>query len=339
MRNAFVLAVLAAGCTSEESQILDQVDFQGDIPEDVDTVQATQDFLASGAQYGVIVDPVTGDTVTLTNLDRASNSADFSAAGDAACLDCGGVNATCSGPAGMQRQISVPLQRDTGRSRVDVLYRGMTNWTPVGQDCGTGDACPSDGMIDATGAPVGLDVTLIGNLSSCSAFSVYFDTEGILPVTFRATADNSLQLFVDGVAQSVPGSGTWQTVGSFTLDLTSGDHTIAVQGTNSGGVPSSGNPAMFIADVKDDLGNTLAVSDGTWKAFAGTPPSGFQNPGFDDSSWGNAVASGSGCGAFGIGPWSGSLSQSMTGANFIWANGCSSGGATVSGLRKTITVP
>ncbi|MCB9678124.1 MAG: hypothetical protein H6737_23690 [Alphaproteobacteria bacterium] len=202
------LVALLTGCAADDLADTSPIELQGEVPSDLTAAELdglTQDFLASGAAFGVVVDPTTGDVASFANLDRSDNSADFSQIGAATCLDCGGANATCTGPAGFTRQIQVPLQRNTGSGAVDVVYNGSSNWSPTGQSC-NGAACP-DPDVDATGGPAALDVDLLGSLNTCSSFGVFFDTDDTVaaptwPATTRLLAcqrnGTGLQTYDDG---------------------------------------------------------------------------------------------------------------------------------------------
>lgn len=173
--------VLAVGC----APVASSVHVEGDVPPDLDAEAVATDFVASGAAFGVVVDPRTGDTATLSSLDRAVNSGDFGLAGSASCVDCGGVNATCAGPAGLSRQIRVPLVRNTGSGAIDVAYTDLRNWTAVGQDC-DGSSCPTDIPASTT-----FDVDLFGSLTACASFAVFFDTTSVDPRFRTITIDNA----------------------------------------------------------------------------------------------------------------------------------------------------
>jgi formylglycine-generating enzyme required for sulfatase activity len=133
------------------------------------------EFEASGAAFGVVVDPGTGVMRTLQRMDRAVNSGDFVQTGEAVCDNCG--DASCA--TGLGRTVSLTLNRTTGSSWVRVSYSATRNWTPVLETCGTGGTCPIE--VDASGGPVELDVRLDGTLTTCSAFSVFFDTDDRSP--------------------------------------------------------------------------------------------------------------------------------------------------------------
>ncbi|MCB9674850.1 MAG: LamG domain-containing protein [Alphaproteobacteria bacterium] len=171
MRIALSLLFLTA-CTTPVPEAGPAIDVQGDLPADL--AEATyEDFAASGAQFGVVVDPVTGEVATLQNLDRTTNSGDFTQIADATCPGCG---AGCGG--GNSRTIDVELQRNAGNGPVGIEYAGVANFTPVSELC-NGGACPAS--VDATGGPAPLTVRIVGSVTTCSAFRVYFDTDDTVP--------------------------------------------------------------------------------------------------------------------------------------------------------------
>ncbi|MCB9678072.1 MAG: hypothetical protein H6737_23430 [Alphaproteobacteria bacterium] len=170
-----------------------------------DADAAIEAFVESGAAFGALVDPSTGEVVPLESLDRAVvNSGDFSQAG-ISCLDCGGVNATCTGPSGSTRTLRVDLVRNSGNGPVDVVGAGGANWVPISRTC-DGGTCPAD--VDATGGPVAFQLDMLGVLPTCSAFAVWFDT--VEPVTTTAqfldgaSADS---IFEVGATQALPAQG------------------------------------------------------------------------------------------------------------------------------------
>ncbi|MCB9679291.1 MAG: proprotein convertase P-domain-containing protein [Alphaproteobacteria bacterium] len=274
----FIPAVLIAiGCTPEQQILAEQVVIEGDVPADADLDQATQDFLASGAQFGVIVDPVTGETTTLTNLDRAITSNDFSLADAATCVDCG--DPTCA--TGMGRQINVPMRRDSGSGVVDVNYTRMLNWTPTGETC-DGGACPTN-----INASTVFDVDLVGNLTSCSVFNVFFDVDdnvysGTTTLSPPAAINNSIgqtcaDVVIDSAAGAVAGnvrvdiamSHTW--IGDLDIQVISPDGTMLTAMNRPGRTGGSGlgnnrelvttSPISFFdgaATDAEDMGDTLA---------------------------------------------------------------------------------
>lgn len=171
MRARWLPLLLAAACV--DPQPLDgEVLVTGDVPGE--GAALTEAFLASGARFGVVVDPASGDVTALRRLDRAVNSGDFTQI-DATCVDCGGANSGCTGPAGLGRRLEVALVREQGSGPVGVVYRDARNWAPTGEQC-DGGACPAP-QVDASGGPVAFDVALLGTMGACASFAVYFDTD------------------------------------------------------------------------------------------------------------------------------------------------------------------
>ncbi|MCB9678152.1 MAG: hypothetical protein H6737_23830 [Alphaproteobacteria bacterium] len=197
----FLPALLVAVACAPEQQVLnEQITVEGVVPADVQIDEMTQEFLASGAQFGVIVDPATGDTLTLSHLERNINSGSFAPAGPPTCLDCG--DPTCGLPAGLGRQIQVPLERLSGSGEVDVNYLGASNWTPIGQDC-DGSSCPTP-----VASPATFDVVLYGNLDTCSSFAVFFNADnGVDLGTCPAVEDLGSALGTVATAANTCGAG------------------------------------------------------------------------------------------------------------------------------------
>ncbi|MCB9673940.1 MAG: hypothetical protein H6737_02430 [Alphaproteobacteria bacterium] len=195
MRLTLALAALV-GCTAEEATVHPDLPVQTQGSSSLATDAAIQNFLASGAEFGVLVDPATGETATLQNLERTVNSGDFVELG-AVCTDCG--DPICA--TGPQRSVSVSLERTTGSGPVGISYTSAPNFMPVAETC-NGAACP-DPSVDAGAGPVPFDVDIVGNLSACAAFGVYFDTEDTTPPTL-APLQNATATF----SQSISGSWT-----------------------------------------------------------------------------------------------------------------------------------
>ncbi|WP_255658295.1 family 78 glycoside hydrolase catalytic domain [Actinoplanes sp. L3-i22] len=106
--------------------------------------------------------------------------------------------------------------------------------------------------------------------------------------TMVVTGDDTADVWVNGtqVSASPRVTDSWKTAAAVTIPA--GTSTIAIAATNT-----AAGPAGVIAK----LGST--VTDGSWKAFT-TAPSGWQQPGFDDSGWASAqVLAGYGGGQWG----------------------------------------
>lgn len=122
----------------------------------------------------------------------------------------------------------------------------------------------------------------------------------IHPATLTATADNTLEIFLNGVF--LFSNSQWRTlrVTNVTQLLQGGTNVIAARAINGSGAAS---PAGFIARLDLTLTNELAsnlVSDTSWKASA-SPAAGWTTNGFDDSSWPSAAI----IALYDTGPWAG----------------------------------
>ncbi|VVJ25192.1 alpha-L-rhamnosidase (EC [Amycolatopsis camponoti] len=121
--------------------------------------------------------------------------------------------------------------------------------------------------------------------------------------TLVVTGDDTATVWVNGtrVSDSPRVADSWKTaavvdVGSL---LTAGTNTIAISAENT-----TQSPAGMIAKLTVQGGPTVGT-DGTWKANQ-TGPDGWQQPGFDDSSWTAARA----LTAYGTGPWGANVAVS-----------------------------
>jgi alpha-L-rhamnosidase len=125
------------------------------------------------------------------------------------------------------------------------------------------------------------------------------DPSSISNAVLRVNADDGHQTYVNGtLVSSAPGvTNGWQTsqVNDIKSLLVPGTNVIAIAG-----LALDTSPASVIAVAQ--LDTTRIVTDGTWKALAGTPaspPAGWNTIGFDDSSWPAAIVQG----PYGISPW------------------------------------
>ena len=111
-------------------------------------------------------------------------------------------------------------------------------------------------------------------------------------------ADNQYILYING--KQIGTGNNWPTAQrwKFTLDYPTDDIVIAVEATNTGG--QAGIIASIGLDATDCPCNTTLfyTTDGTWK-FSTSVPAGFEQPGFDDSTWKNVVVEG----PYGVQPW------------------------------------
>jgi alpha-L-rhamnosidase len=142
--------------------------------------------------------------------------------------------------------------------------------------------------------------------SSAPVATRYFLDEVDIPANetlsranFLITADDQWVLYVNGklIGQSDGQANAWEEAQEedVTADLHAGENTIAVAATNAGG-PGSwiGTLGLEYAD-----GTTSdVVTNAAWLSST-TDPAGWQDPGFDDSSWVPALDVDS----YGNGPW------------------------------------
>lgn len=176
MRNALIATTaFLAACAAEEGAgpaPIDDVLLSGTVPAELDPDLLTEDFAESGAEFGVVVDPTTGDVAMLEYAPRAVNSSDF-AQGSASCIDC---NPAC---ASLGRSLQIRLNRTAGSSIVGVQVSSATNYSLVSTTCDPDgyyaypEPCPHS---TAVSAPDGIDIFLDGNMATCALFTIYFDT-------------------------------------------------------------------------------------------------------------------------------------------------------------------
>jgi len=112
------------------------------------------------------------------------------------------------------------------------------------------------------------------------------------------TADDSFALSVNGAAvgQTEGAVNEWQQSHLYEVDLAATSNLFAVKTTNG-----AGSAAGLIAKIRVHYSDGTAdiFTTGTdWKASKTVTP-GFEQPGFDDSGWGNAVVQAT----YGSGPW------------------------------------
>jgi len=112
------------------------------------------------------------------------------------------------------------------------------------------------------------------------------------------TADDSYALSVNGTAigQTEGAVNEWQQSHLYEVDLAATSNLFAVRTTNG-----AGSAAGLIAKIRIryEDGTADVFTTGTdWKASK-TVAAGFEQPGFDDSAWGNAVVQAT----YGSGPW------------------------------------
>ncbi|KAJ7243896.1 hypothetical protein B0H12DRAFT_1129912 [Mycena haematopus] len=112
--------------------------------------------------------------------------------------------------------------------------------------------------------------------------------------TIIITADNEYTLYVNGVTI---GSGTsWKTAQKYTVNFASAptEVVLAVLATNTASSVAGVLVAMEINMVPSGRVNCTAgafiLSDAGWKSTKSAIPTGWEQPGFDDSAWPAAVA-------------------------------------------------
>jgi len=124
-------------------------------------------------------------------------------------------------------------------------------------------------------------------------------SETLSRANFLITADDQWALWVNGkfIGQSNGQANAWYEAQEedLTADLHSGENTIAVAATNDGG-PGSWIGTIGLEYADGTTSNVVTNAD--WLSST-TDPAGWQNPGFDDSSWVPALDVDS----YGNGPW------------------------------------
>ncbi|GLW27600.1 family 78 glycoside hydrolase catalytic domain [Actinoplanes regularis] len=117
-----------------------------------------------------------------------------------------------------------------------------------------------------------------------------FTAASATTATLVVTGDDTADVWLNGA--SVSGSrrvtDSWKRATTVTVRVPAGANTIAVAATNM-----SAGPAGVVAKL-----GSILVTDGSWKS-APTGPSGWEQPGFDDSSWVPVHVTA----AYGGGPW------------------------------------
>ncbi|KAJ3740137.1 hypothetical protein DFH05DRAFT_1529433 [Lentinula detonsa] len=122
--------------------------------------------------------------------------------------------------------------------------------------------------------------------------------------TIIIDTDNEYSLYVNG---AFVGTGTdFETAQKYVVENVQGPEIVfAVYAVNTNTVP---NPAGLLAAIQvtsqdgyctQCISTSSAVTFAGWKAFPGPVPSGFEQPGFDDSTWPTAADEG----AYGVAPW------------------------------------
>ena len=126
------------------------------------------------------------------------------------------------------------------------------------------------------------------------------DPSSLSAAVLRVNGDDGDSAYVNGtLVSSSPGTvdNSWQVsqITDIKSLLVPGANVIAIAG-----IANEPNASGVIAAAQ--IGTTRIVTDGSWKALAGTPatpPTGWNTAGFDDSSWPAAIVQGS----YGVAPW------------------------------------
>ncbi|KAJ7443529.1 hypothetical protein FB451DRAFT_1568633 [Mycena latifolia] len=117
-----------------------------------------------------------------------------------------------------------------------------------------------------------------------------------MSATIIIAADDAFTIWVNGVQVGSDVAGTWQTARQYKVNFISAPSEIvfAVLGTNS----ATGRAGILVAAeinmVPTGRANCTAgawvLSDASWVSTTGAIPTGWQQPGFDDSAWPVVVA-------------------------------------------------
>ncbi|MBC8001828.1 MAG: family 78 glycoside hydrolase catalytic domain, partial [Opitutaceae bacterium] len=124
---------------------------------------------------------------------------------------------------------------------------------------------------------------------------------------FLLAADNSYIAYVNGTQAGQGQDFTVATPWTVTGQLSPGTNTLAISAVNTG---TAGNPAGLLGKLVlryADGQTTTVPFDATWKTRSSSQ-SGWQNPGFNDSSWTNALVLGS----YGMSPWNSQVTVQIT---------------------------
>jgi alpha-L-rhamnosidase len=204
-----------------------------------------------------------------------------------------GVQGPVTAPAGVLRADQIPPVKQTSTLKpVKVTDQpGVT--VPVPSYSGTPTA---DWLWNTANAT---STTTAGTIYLRRTFTVT-DPSTIASAVLRVNGDDGEVAFVNGTqVTSSPGNvdNSWETsqVADIKSLLVAGTNVIAIEGLDT-----EANASGIIAAVQ--LDTTRIVTDGTWKALAGTPatpPDGWNTAGFDDSAWPAATV----LGGYGIAPW------------------------------------
>lgn len=111
-------------------------------------------------------------------------------------------------------------------------------------------------------------------------------------------SDNAYTLYVNG--DEIGSGNNFPTSQAYIVTtLAAKSNVFAVQGINVGTTPNpSGLIATILMTYSDGTSGTF-ITDTTWRAFIGNPPSNFIEPAIDDSNWSSAIV----VGRYGDAPW------------------------------------
>jgi len=99
-------------------------------------------------------------------------------------------------------------------------------------------------------------------------------------VRLMLTADDAWQGWIDGTAFSAPNQNTWSASDTMEWEMECGDHTLALYATDTAQAVSGVIAVVWVE------GAVRFVSGPTdWTMLDTSPPSGWQDVGFDDSGW------------------------------------------------------
>jgi alpha-L-rhamnosidase len=128
--------------------------------------------------------------------------------------------------------------------------------------------------------------------------------ENLARASFLITADDQWLAYVNGqeVGESSGQANAWTQAQQLDIssELHAGTNTIAVAATNAGG------PGSWIGTISLEYADgttSTVITDSSWQSSQ-TDPAGWQDPGFDDSSWPAALS----VDPYGSGPWGTSVS-------------------------------
>ena len=123
--------------------------------------------------------------------------------------------------------------------------------------------------------------------------------------TLRATCDNKMSVYVDGVEQEADGLSNWTQESQ--ISLPSNFQVLAIKCVDHG------VKVGILASAESDAGEEVLVTDGSWRCTK-EEEDGWQEPGFTESdSW----EDGDSIGKHGVSPW-GKIGQISENANWIW---------------------